>query len=313
MTGINLRGTPGRIAVTLATLAVLATAAGCSTLPDARRLADASAQLVSAVAAGGAMAAGELDAAGLPERARALRQAWRVPERSTAGLGAYAEALASITQAGRTGAESVRRVADAGTALAAGVGLVLPASTAVATGLDVAATVYRQIASVRASAALDEALERMHPVVERAAALTAAQLEDVAVLLVSANRIAEVKLRAEYADETGYLLALRRERLALYAQAPLAPANAERLLQIDRVERTVLARLAPMNAGLRASEVRLRETLLLIARTRQALADWVLAHRQFLHAVRSGGTVDAQALVQSVTELRELVHRVRAR
>ena len=313
MTGIHLRSTPDRLALALAAVAMLAAMTGCTSLPDARRIADASAQLGSAVAASGAMAADELDAAGLPERARELRKAWQVPERSTAALAAYAEALAAITQSGREGAESVRRVADAGTALASGVGIALPVSAAAATGLDIAATVYRQLASVRAASALVDALERMQAGVERTVEVVTLQLDDAAVLLVSANRIAEVKLRAEYADETGYLLALRRERVALYAQSPLTQANADRLLQIDRIERTVVSRLTPMNATLRASEGRLREMLAVTGRTRQALADWALAHRQLLHGMRAGTAVDPQALVQSVSELRDLVHRVRAR
>lgn len=308
----NRGGAAGRFLQVAAALAMLA-AAGCSTLPDARGLAVSSAQLGSAVAAGGAMAAAELEAAGQADRAADLRKAWQVPERSVAALARYADALAEVSAAGRDGAASVQRIADAGAALAAGVGLVLPASAAAATGLDVALTVYRQIAAVRAAGALREALERMQPVVERTTETVAAQLDDLSVVLTAANRSAAVRLRAEHADETGYLLALRRERVALYARLPLAAADAERLLQIDRVERTVIARLAPMNATLRDSEARLRDSLALVAATRQALADWALAHRQLLHAARAGAGSDPVALVQSVSELRELVQRARLR
>ncbi|MBC7779263.1 MAG: hypothetical protein H7125_04085 [Proteobacteria bacterium] len=207
----------------------------------------------------------------------------------------------------------MRRVADAGAELVAGVGIVLPATSAIAAGLDLGAQIYRQLAAVRAARALDESLERMQPVVDRVTELIAAQLDEARVILVAATRIGEVKLRSQFADETGYLLALRKERVALYALTPLTSANVERLLQIERVERAVLARLAPMNTELRAGNLRLQSALQLTASTRQALADWSLAHRQLLASVRDGTPLDPQALTQSVIELRELVQRLRTR
>jgi hypothetical protein len=87
---------------------------------------------------------------------------------------------------------------------------------------------------------------------------------------------------------------------------------ADRLLQIDKIERTVTAKLEPMEADRKASAVRMRNALQLIAATRQAVIDWAGAHRQMLTAVRGGVSVDPQALVQSVVEVRELIRKVRA-
>jgi hypothetical protein len=241
-----------------------------------------------------------------------LREAWAVTDRSAVAISLYSDALASIVKSGREGGDTVRRLAEAGTQLATGVGLALPAAGTVATGIDVAAFVYQQIAAARAAASLEQALERMQPAVDRIAEVIGRQLDDAQAILVNGNKISETRLRAQFADETGYLIALRKERLALYQVTPLTTANAERLLQIENVERTVNAKLEPMETERKAAAARLKTALQLIAATRQALFDWAGTHRQMLAAVRDGAAVDPQALVQSVVEVRELVRKVRA-
>jgi hypothetical protein len=287
----------------------LVAAAGCATPPDAGNLADASAQLRSAIAATGNAVAVELDAAGEPDRARQLREAWVVPDRSAVALMLYSDAVASIVRSGQQGGDTVRRLADAGTQLATGVGIAMPA---VGAGVDLAAYLYQQIALARAATSLEQSLERMQPAVDRIADVIGKQLDDAQVILVNANKLAEVKLRDQFSDETGYLIALRKERQALYRVTPLTTANADRLLQIEKVERSVTAKLEPMEAERKAAAVRMRNSLQLIAATRQAVIDWAGAHRQMLAAVRDGATVDPQALVQSVFEVRELIRKVRA-
>jgi hypothetical protein len=298
----------GVLVVLLAALLI-----GCAAVPDPRPLADASAQLRAAVAASGASAAAQLDGAGQAERAAALRSAWQVPERSTAAIARYAEALTAIARAGGAGGDSVRRVADAGAELAGAVGLVLPASLVIPGAIDAAAQVYQQIAVVRATRAMDEAVSTMQPAIERIVTLITAQVDAAQAIAVNANRIGEVKLRAQYSEETGYLLALRKERVALYAVTPLSAANAERLLQIERVERGVLARLAPMNSELRTANAQLAAMVQVAEATRQALVDWAFAHRQLGQALRDGVALDPQALLQSIEQLRELGRSMRAR
>ncbi|MGZ5223967.1 MAG: hypothetical protein ACXWCS_07320 [Burkholderiales bacterium] len=295
----------------LAIVAIVA-AAGCATPPDAGNLADASAQLRSAIAATGNAVAVELDAAGEPDRARQLREVWVVPDRSAVALMLYSDAVANIVRSGQQGGDTVRRLADAGTQLATGVGIALPAAGAVAAGVDLAAYLYQQIALARAATSLEQSLERMQPAVDRIADVIGKQLDDAQTILVNANKLAEVKLRDQFSDETGYLLALRKERQALYRVTPLTTANADRLLQIEKVERSVTTKLEPMEAERKAAAVRMRNSLQLIAATRQAVIDWAGAHRQMLAAVRDGATVDPQALVQSVFEVRELIRKVRA-
>jgi len=290
----------------------LCAAAGCATPPDAGRLADASAQLRSAIAASGSTVAFELDAAGESERARQLRDAWAAPDRSAVALSQYSDAVAGIIRSGREGGDTVRRLADAGVQLASGVGIALPAAGAVAAGVDLAAYVYQQIALARSAASLEQSLARMQPAVDRIADVIGQQLDDAQAILVNANKVAEVRMRDQFSDETGYLLALRKERQALYRVTPLTTANAERLLQIDKVERTVTSRLEPMDAERKASSIRVRNALLLIAATRQAVIDWAGAHRQLLAAVRDGSAVDPHALLQSVVDVRELIRKVRA-
>jgi hypothetical protein len=215
-------------------------------------------------------------------------------------------------RSGREGGDAVRRLADAGLQLAGGVGIALPAAGALAAGVDLAAYVYQQIALARAAASLEESLQRIQPAVDRIADVIGRQLDDAQAILVNANKVAEVRMRDQFSDETGYLLALRKERQALYRVTPLTAANAERLLQIEKVERTVTARLEPMDTERKAASMRMRNALALMAATRQAVIDWAGAHRQLLAAVRDGAVVDPQALLQSVVEVRQLIRKVRA-
>jgi hypothetical protein len=67
-----------------------------------------------------------------------------------------------------------------------------------------------------------------------------------------------------------------------------------------------------MDTERKAASMRMRNALLLIAATRQAVIDWAGAHRQLLAAVRDGAVVDPQALLQSVVDVRELIGKVRA-
>jgi len=291
---------------------VLTVSSGCATLPDAGKLADASVQLRSAIVAGGSAVTLELEAAGDSARATEFRNAWATPDRSALALVAYAEAAAGIVKSGAEAGESVRRLADAGTQLASGVGIALPAAGALTAGVDLAAWVYQQIALSRASKSLEESLARMQPAVDRITELIGKQLDDAQAILVNANKIAETKLRAKFQTETGYLLALGKERQALYLVTPLTAANAQRLEQIDRIERTVAAKLEPMDLERKSSSARVKQGSLLIVGARVAVADWAGAHRQLLLAVREGRTVDPRALLQSIAELRELVNKVRA-
>jgi hypothetical protein len=311
VTRAHVQISPRALRSCLAAIA-LAAAAGCATPPDAGRLADASAQLRSAIAASGSTVALELEAAGEADRARELREAWTVPDRSAVALSLYSDAVAGIVRSGKEGGDTVRRLADAGVQLASGIGIALPAAGALAAGVDLAAYVYQQIALARSAASLEQSLARMQPAVDRIADVIGRQLDDAQAILVNANKVAEVRMRDQFSDETGYLLALRKERQALYRVTPLTTANAERLLQIEKVERTVTSRLEPMDAERKAASTRVRTALLLIAATRQAVIDWAGAHRQLLPAVRDGAVVDPHALLQSVADVRELIRKVRA-
>lgn len=98
----------GSIRVALAIL-VLAVASGWAAPPNAGRLADASAQLRSAVAASGSAVAAELEAAGEADRARQMRDAWAVPDRSAVAISQYSDAVAGVVKSGSEGGDTVRK------------------------------------------------------------------------------------------------------------------------------------------------------------------------------------------------------------
>jgi hypothetical protein len=285
---------------------------GCASLPNIAPFVEASSQYRSAVVASGAVVEAELIDIGGKEDAAAFGREWAIRIRATDALVSYSQALESIAASGAQGAQSARSVADAVTGLASAAGVALPPAATVGTVTDAATFVYGQIAAVRASAALGEALRNAIPAVDRIATTMGLDLNSAQDIFNAANVQAKTRLVMKYNTESAYLMSLRDERLALYRKPARTGADEERLLQLDRLEESTRSWREPMEAQERALAARRRAGDQLFVSARAALAAWALAHRDLAAAVESGRKVDVTALVASVEEMRGMIKRIQA-
>jgi hypothetical protein len=302
-----------RFARALGLAVAVSAAAGCASLPDAGPFVDATTQYRSAIVASGAAIEGELREIRATPQADAFAKEWSVRIRAADALVAYSRSLAGIVSAGNDGAASARKVADSVQTLAGAAGIALPAAPVVGTVTDVAAFVYGQIASIRATSALAEAMQAAGPAVDQIATVMAKDLQAADSIVRAANEIAAQNLTDRFNDQTSHYAALVRERNALYKNsAPLTRQDEERLLQLDRLIAATRSWRDGQQAEEKAIAERLRATRKLIGATQQGLAAWALAHRDLAAAVAEGRKVDPAALLASIGEIRELVKRVQS-
>jgi len=288
-------------------IGVAALIQGCATLPNADKFADATAQMHVAVVASGSAVVASLDEAGEKERGEQLRQAWKTTVAVTSAMAVYTDAVSDVLKSGTQGAESVRKVATAGQTLASTLGIAL---AGVKPAVDLLAAIGQHVAQAAAARTLEDVLSRMQPAAENTAELLGRQLDDVETILRAAGALSIVELKASVSDERGYLLSLRDERKMHY-QKPLDDKIAARLKQIEEVERGVQVKLDPVDRKIAAVEARVKSGRQLIGAARQLAAEWSVAHRQLLAAVQESRAVDPRALVAAVSEIRDLVQKVR--
>jgi hypothetical protein len=302
---------------------VVTLSSGCATLPNVSPFAEATVELRSAVITSGTAVEAELRenpvelredrdlAEKLSKRADVFAKEWAVRVRAMDALVKYSESLVAIVEAGKGGEQSARAVADSVSNLAGALGIVIPAAGAVSVGTDAAVFIYGQIANIRASKSLEEALVQAQPAIDHLVANLSKDLKQIDEILQAANELNTSATKTKFGDEYGYLNMLERERKKLYAKGPGVPADEARLLELDRlIASTKSWREAPEKA-VEDAEKRLKAGRQLIGATRQALTEWVGTHRSFVIVVKDRGTVNVQALVYATTQIRDLVRRIR--
>ena len=89
----------------------------------------------------------------------------------------YSRSLGATVAAGNEGAASARKVADSVQTLAGAAGITLPAAPVVGTVTDVAAFVSAEVASIRASSTLAEAMQAAGLAVDQIASVMAKDLQ----------------------------------------------------------------------------------------------------------------------------------------
>jgi hypothetical protein len=285
---------------------------GCASVPNVAPFVDATSQYRSAVVAGGSAVDAELRAIDAKEAASNFAEQWAIRVKATDALLGYSRALASVVASGQQGAQAARNVADAVTGLATAIGVALPPAAAVGTVTDSAAFVHGQIAAVRASRALGEALHNATPAVDELATIMAKDLNAAQEIFDSANTEAAIPLKKQYNKETAYLGGLLDQRQAIYSKAQQTAKDEERLLQIDRLIEATRSWREPKEAQERELVARRKAGDQLFNAARNSLAAWSLAHRDIAYAVESGRKVDVTALVTSIEEMRELIKRIQA-
>lgn len=304
-----------RLAGHLAAIGLLLVTAACGSLPDATPFFQSTVHLRSAIAAAGTAVDSELRATDvLRESADRLAPEWAKNVSAADALVAYSESLVAITDAGNSGGESARALANSLNGLAAGVGIAAPSAAAVSTATDIAAFLYQQIALVRASRNLQEALSTAQPAVDQIAKLLGANIKSMEVILVTAADAADksLQLKRENQIQLGYLQEIRDEQERIYRTAATDPKSVARLAELDKAIEAMRDWREPYEAARKAIATRLAVSRQLISATQQGIFDWAATHRQLATALAEGRRINPEALAQSVVEIRELVRKVRA-
>lgn len=293
--------------------------AGCTSLPDAGPFAVATGELSEAVRTSGRAASDELrrmtngDAV-----ASRLDTAWEARKAAMTSMVAYADALRAIVESAHNAGNAGRNLAEKLGNLATAAGIINPAAGAsVKVSAEIAGRVWGQIALARASASLAQALDEAQPAVETIAETIAADTRDLRLAVDAAlqNEIAQIRQLPGANDIIGF-----HENVAglkgaiLSADADLGALTREQQAQLDAIDRQLAStrgdyeRFQSLTTEARERHRALRA---LLDATGDAVARWGAAHKRLAQAVRERKAVTVDSLLGAVSDVRELVRKVR--
>ena len=303
-----------RIASSFLLLLIAVSSVGCASLPELGPFVDATLELRSAVAAVGSTVEAELQRMqGGQKYADRLAKEWAVRIQAVDALVAYAESLRAIVKAGQEGGQAARSLASSVTALAKAAQVAMPAAGAVSVATDTASFIYGQIALVRASKSLEEALMNAQPAVQRITSIIALELKKLDDILQLANADIDSARQVAHQVELGFRKALFKEQKKLYSNDPsaLMPKEKARLLEINELLESTKIWYEPLQTKKEQVEKRLHAGRNLIAAAGQTTGQWAVAHEQLVLAIRDKRSINTKALVQATLEVRDLIKRIR--
>lgn len=297
----------------------LALLQACTSLPDAGPFAVATAELSEAVRTSGRAAADELrrmtngDAV-----ASALDEAWEAREAAMTSIVAYADSLRAIVQSAHQAGNAGTRLAEKVGNLATAAGIIDPAlGPSLRVGADIAGRVWKEIALARGAASLAEALDQAQPAIETIAETIADDTRDLRTAIDAArlNQMAQIRQLPGANDIIGFHEnAAAVKGAILSADADLASLSREQQVQLDAIDRQIASTRADYERfqGLIAeANARHRALRQLLDATGDAVARWGAAHKRLAQAVRERKAVTVDSLLDAVSDIRELVRRVR--
>lgn len=301
-------------------LPAMALLAGCGTLPDAKPFADATGSLAASVRASGSAEIESIDTTGsvVPENAARYTQtskdfqaAWQSRIATAQACVTYADSIAGLISAGNDGAETVNKVADSLSSLAGAVGI-SAVTPAFEVAKEFAAFVGKQVAIVRASAQLETAMSQVQPAVDKLATLLAADADgQLKPLLRDMYGNLAGGIKSAYELEDNFHTELQKKRPAALKEVLGDPSKIGRAKELDNAEALVSARLLERDKRLQEAKAAYQARLQLINAMTDATAAWAQAHRDLAAAVRDKREVSVAELESTITELKDLIKKVR--
>ncbi len=281
--------------------------AGCA-LPDLKPFAESTAQIHAAVLTVDSEAPALLREAGKADAADKLDKHLAVRRLAMNAVLNYADSLAHITEAGQSGQKSADRVADSLGGLLGALKLAPLSGEALA----VVTMAYAQVAQARAAGAFAEAVGQADPAIQAVATILTKDLEDLQGLMVQMRptlmrRVME-RSSANLALED-YRHQLERERRQIEARLATDPGNAGLIRQSQDI--TLLIgqtrdRYEPLLAEQAGVGARVDAQVALMAKTRQALAEWAAVHADMAAAIRVGLPPNTAVLASLAVQIRKL-------
>ncbi len=290
-----------------ATVLLASLLAGCA-LPDLKPFAESTAQIHAAVLTVDSEAPALLREAGKADAADKLDKHLAVRRLAMNAVLNYADSLAHITEAGQSGQKSADRVADSLGGLLGALKLAPLSGEALA----VVTMAYAQVAQARAAGAFAEAVGQADPAIQAVATILTKDLEDLQGLMVQMRptlmrRVME-RSSANLALED-YRHQLERERRQIEARLATDPGNAGLIRQSQDI--TLLIgqtrdRYEPLLAEQAGVGARVDAQVALMAKTRQALAEWAAVHADMAAAIRVGLPPNTAVLASLAVQIRKL-------
>jgi hypothetical protein len=301
---------------------ICALLAACGSLPDARPFADATGAWSASVKASGQAISDSLREASAavpePEReqyekiVKEFEDAWIARIRAAQAAAAYSNAIADLVASAAGAGESVTKVGDSLTALASASGISLGAPLVDVAG-DVARFLADRIAIVRAQRSLGDAVAQAQPAVDRIAEhLVSESNRQLKPMLERTHKNALSGIKQQYDAESGFALQLEKRLVRAREEALKEPGKAAALMEADRMLGTVAAKLKERDQKLEQAAASYRARLQLINALSTSTAAWAAAHRDLGSAIREKRRANAAELQETVSDLRELVKKVRA-
>jgi hypothetical protein len=296
--------------------------AACGSLPDARPFADATSAWSASVKASGQALSDSLReaSAAVPEGERnqydksikEFEDAWAARIRAAQAAAAYSNAVADLIASAAGAGESVTKVGDSLAALAGAAGISL-AGPALDVAGDFARFLADRIAIVRASRRLDEAVAQAQPAVDRIAEhLVSESNRQLKPTLERAYKNVASGIKQQYGAESDFSGLLEKRLLQARQEALREPGKVTALMELDRMLGTVSAKLKERDQKLDQAAASYRTRLQLINALSTSTAAWAAAHRDLAGAIREKRRVSAAELQETVSDLKELIRRVRA-
>lgn len=264
---------------------------------------------------GGKEVHSELQVASLSDEASRFQSAWHARDEAMVAASNYADALVALVEAANSSGESARTLAQSLQTFAKVVGVLGPgASNATQFTTDTGAFIYAQIALVRASRALDEAVAQADPVVQRLAELMVADTHDLESIIRAAAAIRRLERVRAFDEPLAFRRTLRARQSEL-REKPYKSLSSDETAELDRLS----ALLAPIEAELTTynqavAAIDRSETLQIevIVQTRDAIASWAKAHNALALALVERRPFNADSLVNATLELRDIVRLLKS-
>lgn len=312
--------------LTIYSLLLIMLLSGCGTLPDAKPFADATSALSVAVKISGQAVSDSLGDAGdvLPSAehkkyegyAAELQNAWADRVKAIQGTVTYADTIADLIAAGNEGGKTVEKVSDSLSTLAAAANITIAAPVAGVLG-DIGRFLADRIAIVKASKTLEVAVAQAQPAIDRIAEqLIKDATENLKPILVNAykNKVSGIKSEYEADDNFASVLneKLQTRREAILKDTVIDQKKISDLHELDRMQEAVTMRLKEREQKIEQASAAYKARLQLVNELSTAITAWATAHRDLANAIREKRKVTVTELQETVSDLKELIKKVRA-
>lgn len=299
---------------------------GCGTLPDAKPFADATSALSASVKVSGQAVSDSLrDAGGVMQSSESkkyethadnLQNAWADRVRAIQGAANYADSIADLIAAGKEGGETAKKVGDSLSVLAAAANISIAAPVAGVVG-DIGRFLADRISIVKASQTLEDTVTQAQPAVDRIAEQLAKDTtNNLKPILEEAYKNTISGIKSDYDNDDNFAKQLNEKRKKFrqaILQDPLVDQKkTSDLLELDHMQESVTQRIKERDRKIEQASSAYKARLQLVSALSTAITTWATAHRDLSNAIREKRKVTVTELQETVSDLKELIKKVRA-